>query len=67
MCSIFVIETSYREEQKEEREYQDTKIPTRFVQKHHLENLIFGDIHIGVQTRRLVGTPQQANFSLLSR
>jgi hypothetical protein len=65
-------ETIYKEREKEEEEeeekkeqeeieHQYPKTPSRFVQKHHPENQILGDIDTGVQTRR------RLNFSLLSK
>ena len=57
------IEWEKEEEKKEQEEIelQYPKTPSIFVQKHHPENRILGDIDTGVQTRR------RLNFSLLSK
>ncbi|KAH9296471.1 hypothetical protein KI387_040059, partial [Taxus chinensis] len=51
-----------KEEQEEEEdieewsksERQDTKTPSRFVQKNHDESQIIGELDTGVQTRRRI-------------
>jgi hypothetical protein len=47
---------------------QDTKTPSRFVQKNHPKNLILGDKNARTQTRRkLANKYEQMNLSLLSQ
>jgi hypothetical protein len=56
------------EEEEEETECQDTKTPSRYVQKNHPENLILGDKNAKTQTRRkLENSSEQMNLSLLSK
>lgn len=55
------------EEQKEEQTQTPSKIAFKFVQKHHLEDQIIGDVDTGVQTRRrMKNTPKGSDITLRS-
>ena len=48
---------------------QKSKTPSRYVQKHHLDDLIIGYKNGGVQTRKrkMEDPPKEVNFALLSQ
>jgi hypothetical protein len=57
-----------QKKKKKKAPRQDTKTPSRYVQKNHPEELILGENNKGVQTRRqLIRSPEHANLSLLSK
>lgn len=56
-----------KETNDEEEEEDSTKIPTKYVQKHHFKNQIIEDKTKAVQTRRkIVKAQEQANYCFLS-
>jgi hypothetical protein len=50
-------------EEQEEEEQSPSKTTFKFVQKHHPENQIIGDVDAGIQTRRrMTNTPRKSIF-----